>query len=125
MGLRVDLNGYRLRKTFKDAPIYLIDEGAKRHIADPPTYDALFRDWDGIVSDIDIDDIDDGPQIEPGTMLFRVNDTKPVYLLDIGKKQKRLITSPAAMDKYHFNWDRVQKDPGVSLMIAAVNPISE
>jgi hypothetical protein len=101
---RPDLNGLRV-KLPADPAVYLIDDGLKRHIPDPTTYTNLFRDWNGIIIDININEIPSGSDISIGAVLARGDGTAPVYLIDQGVK--RWITSPAAMDKYYFSWDRV------------------
>jgi hypothetical protein len=101
---RPDLNGLRVK--FPNQPaIYLIDRGYRRWIPDPATYNNLFRDWNGIVVDIDIDEIPLAPQITSGAVLVRADGTAPVYLVDQG--MKRWIVSPAMMDKYYFAWNRI------------------
>jgi hypothetical protein len=44
-------------------------------------------------------------------MLFICRDSGKVFLLDMqnGQFVKRWVTSPAAMDKYYFNWDKIVK----------------
>src|SRR5262245_11146865 len=45
----ITFNGTRIKNP--DGPeIYLVDEGRRRHISSPDTYNALFENWDGIVS---------------------------------------------------------------------------
>ena len=114
-GPRPDLNGLRVK--LPNAPeIYLIDEGYRRWIPDPATYNNLFRDWNGIVVDIDINAIPLSMPISSGAILARGNGTAPVFLISNGVK--RWITSPAAMDKYYFAWNRVYVVP-----VAFVNSI--
>ena len=104
MGLRVDLEGLRFRKPGEDT-VYLIDQGKKRAIPDPNVYAALFRTWDNIHLDIDINAIDDGPPVGTTAILFRCYDGPAVYLLDNNKK--RLITSPGVMERFQFDWNRI------------------
>ncbi|PQO35827.1 hypothetical protein C5Y96_09265 [Blastopirellula marina] len=99
--LRPDLNGVRV-KLPNQPHIYLIDEGKKRHIPDPPTYNSLFRSWEGIVEDLDVNDIETGTTITPGSVIATGDATPHVYLID--GRSKRHIVSPAVMDKYHFRW---------------------
>jgi hypothetical protein len=111
-GPRPDLNGLRVK--FPNQPeIYLIDRGYRRWIPNPATYNNLFRDWEGIVVDIDINEIPLAPQITSGAVLVRADGTAPVYLVDSGVK--RWIVSPAMMDKYYFNWNRVYVLPAGSV----------
>lgn len=102
---RVDLAGLRV-KLPNDPAIYLIDpNGYRRRIPDPDTYNNLFRDWNGVVVDIDIDDLPVAAALTSGAVLVRASNAAPVYLLSDG--MKRWITSPAVMDKYYFNWARI------------------
>jgi hypothetical protein len=102
---RPDLEGLRVRLAGNDA-VYLIDQGQKRHIHDPTSYGNLFRTWDNIHVDLDVEAIDSGLPIDAGAFLFRCYDSPKVFLYDAGRK--RWIQSPATMDRYQFNWDRIQ-----------------
>src|SRR5580704_9916094 len=107
MALRPDLNGLRVQEP-GHPEIYLIDEGRKRHIPDPPTFDALFRNWDGINQDLHIDEIDTGFPISSGAVLALGKADPSVYLVDRGVK--RHVTSPPVMDKYNFRWPATRID---------------
>ncbi len=109
---RPDLNGLRVKSPASDA-IYLIDEGYLRWIPNPKTYNNLFRDWNGIIVDIDIHDIPKSDPISDGAILARPSNETPVYLID--NFMKRHITSNAVMDKYYFDWDRVYAVPRILL----------
>jgi len=109
---RPDLNGFRVKSPASPA-IYLIDNGLRRWIPNPETYNNLFRDWSGIIIDINIDDIPLGSNISDGAILARPYHGNPVYLID--RRKKRWITSPAAMDKYHFAWNRIYEVPRILL----------
>lgn len=115
MTIRKDLNGLRIQKPGTSA-IYLVDEGMKRHIPDPETYDGLFRDWNGVVQDLDIDDISTGDPLDHGATLVRGDGDPAVYLVDHG--HKRHIGNPATMDRYHLEWDTVKVVPPV--VVAAI-----
>jgi hypothetical protein len=106
MGKRIDLDGLRFRMPGDDA-VYLIDQGQKRHIADPFVYNALFRDWQNIHLDIDIASIDTGPAIDDSAFLFKCFDSAKVFLFDQGKK--RHVATTAVMERFQFNWDQVQR----------------
>jgi hypothetical protein len=102
---RRDLAGRRMR-TPASASIYLIDpDGYRRWIPNRLTYDRLFRDGRGITDDFALDQIAQRPRITSAAMLVRGDQYDSIYLLEHGVK--RLIPSPAVMDKYHFSWDRV------------------
>ena len=90
-GLRPDLNGFRVKSPA--APhIYLIDRGMRRHIPNPPTYENLFRSWNGIIVDINISDITLGQPITSGAVLAKASNHPAIYLID--SAQKRWIVSP-------------------------------
>lgn len=102
---RPDLNGVRMKSP--DNPmVYMVDQGKKRWIPNPSTYNNLFRDWTSIVVDIDVNEVPTGPQISDGAILARAGGTAPVYLVDQG--MKRWIISPATMDKYDFDWGKIK-----------------
>ena len=108
MSLRHDLDGLRLAKP-GDPTIYLMDQGRKRGITDPMTYNGLFRDWNTVVQDVDVNEIDNGPVVDPRNILVQGYGEATIYLLDQGKK--RGITSPATMDRYDFSWYKVHHVP--------------
>jgi hypothetical protein len=112
MALRPDLNGRRMKNP-NEPHVYLIDEGRRRWIPNPPTYNNLFRDWNGIILDWNIASIDRGSDISNGAVLARQEGMARVYLVDQGRK--RWVTSPAAMDRYHFNWNAVRQVPRLLL----------
>jgi len=112
LGPRPDLNGYRM-KAPGDPKIYLVDQGYRRWIPDPTTYNNLFRDWNGIVQDPLILDVPENIPIASGTVLARGSGTAPVYLVE--PSGKRWIASPHTMDVYYFSWDRVYNVPPVLL----------
>jgi hypothetical protein len=110
-GPRPDLAGLRL-KAPNSAPIYLVDPGGfLRWIPDPPTYNNLFRDWNGVVISTEIPSIARGSNLTSGAVLAKGIGTAPVYIVSNGTKG--WITSPAAMDKYYFNWNTVVQVPEV------------
>lgn len=108
-GPRLDLDGLRVTPP-RGGPIYLIMDGVRRWIPNPATYNNLFRDWNGVITDLNVNAIPKGPALLDGAVLFR-GDGAPVYLMDVAGK--RWVTSPAAMDKYYFNWSKIAVLPGV------------
>ncbi len=101
---RPDISGLRV-KLPTDPKVYLIDpRGFRRWIPDPTTYNNLFRDWAGIVIDIDINEIPEASPLTSTAVLVKSN-TAPVYLVSNG--MRRWITSPEVMDKYTFAWERI------------------
>ena len=105
MPLRKDLDGLRVQLP-GDPAVYLMDQGTKRHVPNPATYNNLFRDWNGIVVDASINTIDTGTPISDGAVLAQAFGDSAVYLIDQGRK--RHIGSPATMDRYYFDWSKIQ-----------------
>src|SRR3954454_24547567 len=56
---RPDLNGTRVRAP-GTARVYLIDNGFRRAVPHVAAYEALFRDWECIVEDLDVEAIRPG-----------------------------------------------------------------
>lgn len=101
---RPDLSGLRLTP-LTGGPIYLVNpEGLLQWIPNPPTYNNLFRDWNGVVK-IDTATLPIGAALSDGAVLAKGNASSAVYVISNGVK--RWVTSPAAMDKYYFNWSHV------------------
>jgi hypothetical protein len=109
---RPDLNGIRMTLP-GPSTVWLIDRGYKRGIPNPETYNNLFRDWNGIVVSIDVNEIPSGPNITNGAILATRPGPGTVYLIDNGVK--RGILNPAVMDKYHFAWNRIYRVPQIVL----------
>ena len=117
---RPDLSGLRV-KLPNHPEIYLIDpEGYRRWIPNPATYNNLFRNWDGVVTDIDIGEIAMSAPLSNGAILARAASTAPVFLVSNGIK--RWITSPPVMDKYYFNWNRIYVVPDVLVNFIPAGP---
>jgi len=117
--LRPDLNGLRI-KSPSSGSIYLIDEGRIRGIPSGQTYNNLFRDWKGIVSDINMNSIASGPSLSEGAILAKSHNHAGVYLIDNG--MKRGISSHQAMDKYHFSWEQIRSVDQILLDIIPNGP---
>jgi hypothetical protein len=99
MGLRSDLDGLRFRMPGSDI-VYLIDQGKKRGIPTAQVYETLFKNWDNIHKDIDIDAIDRGDDIDEAAFIFRFTNGPKVFLYEYG--MMRHIVSPAVMERYQF-----------------------
>ncbi|AXI08493.1 hypothetical protein CUC15_05975 [Oceanobacillus zhaokaii] len=109
--------------------VYQIDHGKKRWIVNPIAYHSLYRGNPGDALFFPgLSNVADGPVIGDGTGLFRTTATGgKVFWLD--KEDgvttfKRWITSPEAMDRYHFTWDRIPTLPGNFADIPDGSPIS-
>jgi hypothetical protein len=75
----------------------------KRHIADPMTYNGLFRDWNSIVQDVDTTEItpDQNAVADTSALIQGFGDSS-IYFLDAAVGQKRHIANPATMNRYDF-----------------------
>ena len=104
--LRPDLNGSRLRSPGQ-ATVYLIDKCFKRAVPNVPVYEALFRDWDCIIDDIDPETIRPGDPLDDATSLMKLAGQPAVYFID--GTTRRHVASPQVMDKYRFAWERVRE----------------
>jgi hypothetical protein len=98
---RHDLNGRRVQNHGENE-IYLVEDGFKRHIPDPQTYDSLFRDWNGILHDVNVHTIETGSPIPSGSQVAQAHGEDAVYFVD--GYVKHHIASPEAMDRFHFKW---------------------
>lgn len=105
---RPDLNGLRVKLPGHPA-IYLMDMGKKRHIPNPAVYNQIFQDWQDIVQDINIDAIEMGDPIPETAILWRCADSPKVFFLDgvAPNQTKRHVASPAVMDRYNFDWNKI------------------
>ena len=102
------------------APVWLIDgAGFKRLIPDADTYNNLFRDWNGIIVDVDINMIAAGPDLTSGAVLAQ---SSPLVWI-VSNGVKRWIQSPQVMDQYYFSWDTIVRVPPILLQyIPTGNP---
>jgi hypothetical protein len=103
-----ELNGLRVKLPGNPA-VYLIDRGVRRHVPDPETYNRLFRSWDGIQEQYFFSIIQVGAPISTDAVLMRGWGTPAVYFVEPGVK--RHVSSPAAMDRYHFDWAKIVQVP--------------
>lgn len=96
--------------------VYIALDGFIRHVPDSPTYNALFStplDASRMIRihnfNLNVEGLNEGSVLPSGAQLIRDDSNGAVYLIDNvnGQVVKRHITSPAQMDKYHFNWGRV------------------
>jgi hypothetical protein len=122
---RPDLNGKRITdpgpSSHGDGAVYLIDEGMKRWIPNPGTYENLFRDWSGIIEDHNLAvGIPEGSAFPDGACLVVPAYYRSVWLID--GNRKRLVTAPAVMEKYHFAWNRIYTIPPVLSLYLTIGP---
>jgi hypothetical protein len=78
------------------ATVYLIDKGFRRGVPHIPAYEALFRDWECIVEDIDVETIRPGDPLGDNTGLIRLNGQPAVYFVD--GTTRRHVANPQVMD---------------------------
>jgi hypothetical protein len=104
--------------------VYLVDFGFKRLIPDPATYKALFRDWTGIVDQLNLDELPDGPMLSIGAALVRgKNAPTTIFLIDRG--MKRAIADEAAFERYAFNAKKIMEVPDILLeMVPSGKPLA-
>jgi hypothetical protein len=102
---RPDLNGTRVRAP-GTATVYLIDNGFRRAVPHVAAYEALFRDWECIVEDLDVEAIRLGDPLGDSTGLVKSGEASGVYFID--GTTRRHVANPQVMDKYRFAWERVR-----------------
>jgi hypothetical protein len=107
-----DLNGVCIKGP-ASPKVYLMDQGLRRWIPNPQTYSNLFRDGNTIYVHPAIGGITEGIPISNGAILAKANNAPSFYLVDQG--MKRHITSPAVMDLYNFDGNKVCSVPGILL----------
>src|SRR3954470_255145 len=101
---RPDLNGTRVRAP-GTARVYLIDNGFRRAVPHIPAYEALFRDWECIVEDLDVESIRLGDPLGGDSALVRPAGRPEVFFTD--GTTRRHVANPQVMDRYRFAWERV------------------
>lgn len=106
-----DYSGLRLKAPGQDA-VYLIDpEGYRRWIPNAATYNNLFADWNGIITDRVVNRISEREALSDGALLARRDGGEKVYLISNGVK--RWIEDPHVFDRYHFDWNQIHSFPSV------------
>src|SRR3954449_725106 len=75
---RPDLNGTRVRAP-GTARVYLVDNGFRRAAPHVAAYEALFRDWECVVEDLDVEDIRLGDPLGDRPCLMKSGETSGVY----------------------------------------------
>jgi hypothetical protein len=123
-------NGTRFFHDFVDEngraqhPIFLVDQGYARHISDPATYNALFRNWEGIVGGGGAQALWDllpvGSPLQGAALERGIDDSRTVWLIDF--MGRRHIANPHTMDVYYFSWDRIYTVPDIGLNQLAIGP---
>ena len=110
MAPRHDLNGLRVQQ-YGDPNVYLMDQGLRRWIPDPPVMARLFTPG-GVILDLHVNQMDAGRQLPQECVMFQVTDSPQVFLLDHdvnGEQIKRWITTPEAMDRFQFDWAKIKR----------------
>jgi hypothetical protein len=90
--------------------VFLIDpEGYRRGIRNWSTHESLFRDLNAVEPSRVLAFIPARSDLSRSAYLAGVDGTDSVYLISNGIC--RWIASPATMDKYGFDWDKVRPPP--------------
>lgn len=105
-----EFNGIRAKHPERST-IYLVDQGYKRAIPDALTYNGLFRDWKGIVTDLDLDNIPDGPNLSVKNILVRCSNDETACLID--GDMRRPIKDDQTFEAFHFDVKKVHLVPAV------------
>jgi hypothetical protein len=105
-----EFNGDRVQLPTKD-PVYLVLDGKRCHVPDPQTSKNLFDDRVGPDRSDLIELIALGTPLESGALLIKADDNPTYYLLTNGKKRK--INSPAILNLYHFDSQKVRSYPAI------------
>ncbi len=94
--------------TTRDGRVYRVQSGVKRHVPNPPTFEALGLSWASVTP------VPDGwlPTGKPlldvaatGRLIRPPGNQVPVYVMDAGVK--RHISSPAALASCGYGWDAI------------------
>ncbi|MER6345260.1 hypothetical protein ACWC10_15315 [Streptomyces sp. NPDC001595] len=116
-----ELNGLRI-KAAGSGDVYLVLDGQRHLIPSSVTYNALFRDTDGVRLVLTTANIADGGPLSAYAYLARSTDDATVYLVSNG--YKREIT-PAALDKFGFDATAVRKTyPSVLAALPTAAPLT-
>jgi hypothetical protein len=103
---------YGQRVLWEGGRIMLVDQGVARWIPDPPTYNNLFVDWNGIITPTQnpyVTKIPEGLQVPSGAFLAAQKGDPHVFLIDGGVK--RWIVNPDVMAQYYFDWKKIYNVP--------------
>jgi hypothetical protein len=88
-----------------DDAIYLVDRGVRRHVPNADTFNRLFRSWVFSVG-ADWSSLAAGLPIASDAYLARSANAPEVYFVEYG--QKRHVMNAAVMDRYNFDWGKIQ-----------------
>lgn len=88
---RPDLDGKRIKRS-DSHEIWLVINGTRRLISSIQVYINLFGDVvDGIIDNVDLDEIDPGPPLNEGTCLVKSGDDGMIFLATGQKGTLRLM----------------------------------
>lgn len=107
---RPEFNGIRAKHP-ENSTIYLVDQGYKRAIPDAHTYNGLFRDWKGIVTDLDLNNVPEGPHLSVKNILVRSSSDEKPCLID--GNMRRPIEGDQTFEAFHFDPKKVHVVPEV------------
>ncbi len=95
------VNGTCIR-TNETAAVYLMENGKRRWVPNPATYDNLFRNWDSIkdLPAVEVDGLPVGDPLSDGAILARAGSDHAIYLVSNGEKRHitGTETSPRNLD---------------------------
>jgi hypothetical protein len=91
------------------AAVYVMENGNRRLIPDPPTLDSMGLNWNNIqhIADTDLNNIPDGASLPSRTNGAMVQGSgAAVYLMESGKR--RLIPNPETFNAMRLDWNAIQ-----------------
>ncbi len=103
--------------------VYLVVSGVKRHVPNPPTFEAARLSWSAIAP-LQQDLLPTGKPlldaVATGRLIRPPGGEVPVYVMDGG--QKRHITGPAVLDACAYSWAAVSELPAATVAGFADGP---
>ena len=116
---RPDLDGVRLaRPGMPD--VWLVFGGRRHRIASPEVYVALFgQRSDAIISDLDMDVVDPGPELNNGTCLIRADENGMIFMATGAAETFRLhhIFNYESLLDFGFDMEKVRNVPQIIIDI--------
>jgi hypothetical protein len=120
--IRYDLDGLRLYSATSDK-VWLMIHGRRRLVSTSSVYENLFSEAENLHPAADIDDIDEGPQLNEGTCLIKGVNQHAIYLVTGAPNlfiRKHHIVSYETLLDYGFDESKIHILPDI-----VVNSIPE